>query len=194
MALYDALHNRVLRMYPLEGWARLHLHQGQYAEALPLAQEALALAITHQSQITQITALSCLGHAYVGLQLWPQAQTAYARAAVLLPALPRWAMESVVGLAYVAWQMGDECAARTHIQQFMALLATSPIEGSSSPTLSYGRAVQVLRALGEERQATAVYTTGQKWLDEQAQHLTGAELAQFWAAQAIHGERAYALA
>jgi predicted ATPase len=186
LSLYDTLNNGVLRMNPLEGWARLCIHRGQYAEALPLAEEAYALATAHGSQITQITASSCLGHAYVGLQLWSQAEKAYRRTAVLLPDLPRWAMESVVGLAYVAWQRGDEATARAHSQQFLTLLAHSPLEGSCSPSLSYGRMIQVLQGLGEAAQAAELYAMGQQWLDEQAQHLTGAELTDFWAAQAIH--------
>lgn len=66
------------------------------------------------------------------------------------------AMESVVGLAYVAWQMGDEAAAHTHINHFLHLMEHSRIEGFASPALSYGRAAQLLQALGEEQQAAAV--------------------------------------
>ena len=183
IALYDQLNNPVLRMYPLEGWARLCLHQGQYGQALPLAEESLALATAHRSQITEITALSTLGHAYVGLQLWDKAHKAYARAAVLVPELPRWAMESVAGLAYVAWQMGDESAARTHINQFLALLATCPLEGSSSPSLTYGRCYEVLRALGDDLGAAEMRAVGQAWLDEQVANIPDpAERAQFLAA------------
>jgi hypothetical protein len=51
---------------------------------------------------SRMVGLSCLGHAYVGLQLWQQAQDAYTRAAAAPVAdLPRWSMESVAGLAYV---------------------------------------------------------------------------------------------
>jgi hypothetical protein len=70
--------------------------------------------------------------------------------------MPYLAMESVIGLAYVAWQMGDEAAARAHINQFLDLMAHSRIEGFASPALNYGRAVEILRALGEEQHAAAL--------------------------------------
>ena len=175
IALYHQLHSPILHMYPLEGWARLCIHRHQYAEALPLAQQSLALAQALHSELTQVTALSSLGHAYVGLQMWSQAQEAYGRAAVLLPAFPRWAMESVAGLAYVAWQMGDNSAARTHINQFLALLATCPLEGSSSPSLTYGRCYEVLLGLGDGARAAEIQAVGQAWLAEQTANLPTAE-------------------
>lgn len=157
LALANSLHNRVFQMNPLEGWARLCVLRGDYDQAITLAQEALDLAETHEKQVGQMVALSCLGHAYVGLQLWAQAQDAYTRAAAVpVPDLPRWSMEHVVGLAYVSWRQGDETAARAHINHFLDLLAHSSIEGSSSPSLSYGRAAEVLWALGEAQLAEEV--------------------------------------
>ena len=148
-------------MNPLEGWARLCVLRGDYERAITLAQDAIDLAVAHGKQVGQMVGLSCLGHAYVGLQWWEQAQDAYSRAAAVpVPDLPRWSMEHVVGLAYVRWRQGDETAARAHIHQFLDMLAHSHIEGSSSPSLSYGRAVEVLQALGEERLANEVLAQG----------------------------------
>ncbi len=190
IALCESLHNDVMRMNPLEGWARLCVLRGDYEQAITLAQESADLALTHGKQVGQMVSFSCLGHAYVGLQMWPQAHEAYAAAAaVLIPDLPRWSMEHVVGLAYVSWQRGDLMTARTHISHFLEMMADSFIEGSSSPSLSYRRAVQVLRAVGEEQQARELLAKAQTWLEEQAQHLTDeAEQAQFWALHAIHWE------
>lgn len=144
-------------MNPLEGWAQLCVLRGDYDQAITLAQKALELAEIHDKQVGQIVSLSCLGHAYVGMQLWAQAQDVYTRAAAVpVPDLPRWSMEHVVGLAYVSWRQGNETAARAHINHFLDLLAHSGIEGSSSPSLSYGRAAEVLRALGEAQLAEEV--------------------------------------
>jgi DNA-binding SARP family transcriptional activator/predicted ATPase len=150
LTLYEQLHDQVLRMYPLEGWARLCVHRGAYAAAIPLAQESFTLAAAQGSQITQITALSTLGHAYAGLELWVEAQNCYADAASLLPELPRWGLEAVVGLAYVAWRQGNLPAARSHIHHFLQLVERCPPEGSSSPSLLWERVEKVLQALGED--------------------------------------------
>lgn len=157
IALSDSLHNEALRMNPLEGWARLCILRGDYEQAIILAQEAHDLAATYGKQVAQMTALSCLGHAYVGLKRWNEAQDVYARAlAVPVSGLPRWSMETMAGLAYTAWKQGDKTAAHTYVHQFLDLLAVSFVEGSSSPSLSYNRVVEVLRALGEDAQADAV--------------------------------------
>ncbi|MGB4873604.1 MAG: hypothetical protein WBP47_26390, partial [Candidatus Promineifilaceae bacterium] len=50
----------------------------------------------------------------------------------------------------------DKAAARAHINHFLHLMAHSRIEGFASPALSYGRAVEILRALGKEQQAAAL--------------------------------------
>lgn len=164
LILSDSLHNKVLRMNPLEGAARLCVLRGDYEKALTLAQEAIDLTVTYERPVGQMAALACLGHAYTGLALWVQAQDAYGRAAVLVPDLPHLAMESKVGLAYISLRQGDETAACAHIKQFLDMLAHSRIEGSASPSLSYGRAAEVLRALGEEQMANEVFAMGQSWL------------------------------
>jgi tetratricopeptide (TPR) repeat protein len=156
IALYKSLNNPVFSMNPLEGWARLCVLRGDYPQAILLAQEAIDLAVTYDRPTVHMSALTCLGHAYAGLQLWAQAEEAYAHAAVLAPDLPHLAMESLVGLAYASWQQEDEMAARASIDRFLDLLADSFIEGFCSPSLSYGRAAEVLRALGEHEQADAV--------------------------------------
>lgn len=182
LALYDSLSNSTLRMYPLEGQARLCLRQGDYEQALVLAQESYTLAHAHQLLITQITALSCIGHAYVALHRWPQAHDAYAEAAVLLPDLPRWSMESIAGLAYVALHQGDKPTARVHIDHFLALLQTTPLEGSSSPSLTYTHCYEVLLGLGDKAQAAVVLAQAQAWLAEQAASIpTPVEQEHFWA-------------
>lgn len=156
LSRYKSLHNTAFTMNVLEGWARLCALRGDYEQAITLAQEGIDLAITYERPGVQMASLSSLGHAYVGLGLWEEARVAYGQAAVLVPDLPHLAMESVVGLAYVAWQMGDEAAAHTHINHFLHLMEHSRIEGFASPALSYGRAAQLLQALGEEQQAAAV--------------------------------------
>jgi hypothetical protein len=65
-------------------------------------------------------------------------------------------MESVIGLAYVAWQAGNKTAARAHINRFLALMENSHLEGFTSPAFNYGRAAEVLRGLGEEKLAERV--------------------------------------
>lgn len=156
MSRYKALHNTALTMNVREGRARLCNLRGDYEQAITLAQEAIDLAITYDRPGVQMASLSSLGHAYVGLGLWAEARAAYGQASVLVPDSPHLAMESVVGLAYVAWQTGDETAARAHINHFLHLMAHSHIEGFASPALNYGRAVQLLQALGEKQQAAAL--------------------------------------
>ncbi len=133
-------------------------------------------------------AYSWLGHAYAGLGQWAEAEAAYTQALAGPAAdLPRYALENVAGLAYIRWQMGDETAARTHIHHFLALSNQSLIEGSSSPGLSYGRAVQVLRGLGEETLAQALRVKTKTWLQQQEQYLTDeTDKAQYGALHAIH--------
>lgn len=189
VALALSLRNDATRMHALEGWARLDVLRGAYPQAEERAQEAIDLAITYKRPTIQQAALACLGHACVGLQQWAQAQEAYARGAVLMPEESRLAMESTVGLAYVSWQMGDESAARTHITHFLEMMADAFIEGSFSPSLSYRRAVQVLRALGQEQQAADLFTKAQQWLQKQAQDLTDEqEKSRFWAIHTIQWE------
>ncbi len=156
MSRYKSLHNTAFTMNVLEGRARLCALRGYYEQAITLAQEGVDLAITYDRPGVQMASLSSLGHGYVGLGLWEEARTAYGQAAVLVPDLPHLAMESIIGLAYVAWQTGDEAAARAHINHFLNLMAHSRIEGFASPALSYGRAVEILRALGKEQQAAAL--------------------------------------
>jgi predicted ATPase/DNA-binding SARP family transcriptional activator len=160
LALSDSLRNEAVRMNSLEGWARLRVLRGEqddYEQARSLAQEAYDVALAHGQQVGQIVSLSCLGHAFVGLQRWEEAEHAYTRALrVPVSDLPRWSMENVAGLAYVHWRMEDEPAARQHAAQFLALLDTSFVEGSCSPALSYRRVADVLRGLGLFPQADAV--------------------------------------
>ena len=154
--LAQSLHHTSLRNSVLEGKARLHVLRGEYAQAISLAQEAVDLSSAQGSQYGEIAALSCLGHGYVGLALWEQAETAYTRAAGMLPDFPHLALESLAGLAYVRWRQGDKTGAREYINRFLDLLAHTRIEGFASPSLSYGRAAEVLRGLGEAQQAEAV--------------------------------------
>ncbi|NJN44869.1 MAG: tetratricopeptide repeat protein [Anaerolineae bacterium] len=157
ITLAQSLHHEVIRKNVLEGWARLHVLRGEYEQAIPLAQEAVELAVADGNQAGEMAAHACLGHAYVGLQLWEQAEEAYNQAVVLLPDLPLLALESIAGLAYVRWQQGDTMAAREHIDCFLELLGQGRIEGFASPSLSYGRAAEVLQVLGEEEQAETLF-------------------------------------
>jgi predicted ATPase/DNA-binding SARP family transcriptional activator len=160
LVLSDALHYEALRMNPLEGEARLRALRGDpgdYEQARVLAQEAYDLAVAHGKQVVQITALSCLGHAYVGLQQWEAAGQAYTRALnVPVSDLPRWSAENVAGLAYVHWRLGDESAARDYANQFLDLLTASFVDGSCSPALSHSRVAEVLCGLGEDEEADAL--------------------------------------
>jgi DNA-binding SARP family transcriptional activator/predicted ATPase len=156
LALYESLHNAAFPMNSLEGWARLCVLRGDYEQAIALAQQAVETAIRYDRPGVQMVALSCIGHAYVGLELWAEAQATYERAVVLVPDLPHLAMESSIGLAYVAWQTGDETAVRTHIDHFLRLMEHSRLEGFASPAFNYGRAAEVLRGLGETEQAEAL--------------------------------------
>jgi hypothetical protein len=136
------------------------------------AEETIRLANRYDRQFVAQLAYSCLGHAYAGLGQWAEAEAAYTQALAGPGAdLPRCAMENVAGLAYIRWQMGDEATARTHIQHFLALSNQSLIEGSSSPGLSYGRAVEVLRGLGEASLA-------QEFLHKTAGWLSAADYAR----------------
>lgn len=153
MSRYKALHNTPLTMNVQEGWARLCVLRGDYEQAITLAQEGIELAITYARPGLQLALLSSLGHAYAGLGRWAEARAAYGQAAVLAPDSPHLAMESVVGLAYVAWQTGDETVARAYINQFLDLMAHSRLEGFASPAFNYGRAAEILRGLGETEQA-----------------------------------------
>ena len=163
--LAQSLHNEITQMAILEGWARLDVVRGEYHQAVERAQETIRLAKLYDRQFVEQLGLSCLGHAYAGLGMWTEAEAAYTQA-LAGPAgdLPRCAMENVVGLAYIHWQMGDETAANTHIHHFLELSNHSFIEGSASPSLSYGRAIQVLRALGQAQQAADLLAKVQRWL------------------------------
>ncbi len=156
MTRYQALHAIPFTVNVLEGSARLCALRGDYAQAIKLAQEGIDLAIAHNQPGVQMALLAILGHAYVGLEMWGEARAAYGQAAVLVPDMPYLAMESVIGLAYVAWQTGDETAVRQHIDEFLRLMETSRIEGTTSSTFNYGRAAEILRGLGKSEQAEAI--------------------------------------
>lgn len=79
LALYKSLHNVAFTMNGLEGWARLCVLRGDYEQAISLAQEAIDVAIAHNRPGVQMASLSCLGHAYVGLGRWADAQVVYGR-------------------------------------------------------------------------------------------------------------------
>jgi DNA-binding SARP family transcriptional activator/predicted ATPase/Flp pilus assembly protein TadD len=156
IALDQSLKNDSMRMNTLEGWARLCILREHYEQARLLAEDAVDLAITYSRPTVQQTALCCLGHAHAGMQNWENASNAYASAAILVPDSPHLAMEAIAGLAYARWRQGNEASARTHINQFLDLQAQASIEGCYSPQLSYQRAAEVLRELGEAQKADAV--------------------------------------
>lgn len=156
MTRYQALHAIPFTVNVLEGSARLCALRGDYTQAIKLAQEGIDLAIAHNQPGVKMALLAILGHAYVGLEMWGEARAAYGQAAVLVPDMPYLAMESVIGLAYVAWQTGDETAVRRHINEFLRLMETSRIEGTTSSTFNYGRAAEILRGLGKSEQAEAI--------------------------------------
>ena len=134
----------------LEGWARLCVLRGEYERALDLAREAVALAAASGERHVEAFALATLGHAYCGLQRWAQAEQAYRQAVERLPEAP-YCAEGLAGLAYVRWKQGDDAGARRHLRRFLDLLARKDLVGFGSPTLSYRRVAEVLKALGEDK-------------------------------------------
>ena len=167
LALYKRVDNHTLMMHPLEGMARLHVHGGQYDEALKLAQEVYRFSVETAVVGLQIAALGCMGHIYAALQAWQKAADCYDQAQLLAHTeWPRLQLEGVAGLACVSLQLGQLAQARCYADQLVTLLTTCKPEGFADPGLIYWRGYEVLRVLGDGRAADILHQ-GHIWLKEQ---------------------------
>jgi hypothetical protein len=101
----------------------------------------------------QAHALTCLGHALVGLGDLDGAGEAYAQSYDLRRALHQrnYAVEALAGLARVSYARGDLEQASTHVARILSYLHRHSLDGTVEPFRIYMTCYQILQAHGDPR-------------------------------------------
>jgi class 3 adenylate cyclase/tetratricopeptide (TPR) repeat protein len=151
--------------------------QGDDGAALPLLEEALRIASALGYVRGRGYALTCLGHALLGLGRLDEAEAAYGEARALRERLaePALVLEVAAGQARVALARGAAAAALALVEPILAHLAASDLGGADEPARIELTCYQALRAAGDPRAAAALAAVARR-LDERAARIEDAEL------------------
>jgi class 3 adenylate cyclase/tetratricopeptide (TPR) repeat protein len=164
------------RISELFGLLNLSLYTGALGEvrtSLDYAERALEIARETHDRNGEAWALTYRGHAFLALDLAPEAGTAYKGALDIRQELdqPALAAEPCAGLARVALKLGDLPAAQAQIVSILNHLDSGgSLDGTDEPLRVYLTCYLVLEATKDER-ATSILETAHDMLLARANNL-----------------------
>ncbi|MEM7110980.1 MAG: tetratricopeptide repeat protein [Chloroflexota bacterium] len=159
----------------------LHHDMALFANVLTYSKEAQAVIKEVGSRFIEGYVHSVLGHGYAGLRVWETAVFHYSTALTIRRELeqPYLAMDSLAGLARVAYARDNFTLAQTHISEILAYQAENPrLDGVEEPVRVLLICYRVLLAVGDVERGTAVLQTAHDLLQERAAKISNAALRQ----------------
>jgi len=148
-------------------------HLGDDESAQDYAQQALLEGASHR---IGSLARTILGNARVGLGQLPEAVDAYHRALALAREVdaPPQVMEALSGLARVSLAQGDLHEAEPHVDEILAYLQASTLDGTFEPARVYLTCYRVLKANDDPR-AQKVLEDAYRFLQDRAARISDEE-------------------
>ncbi|MCE7986185.1 MAG: NACHT domain-containing protein [Caldilinea sp. CFX5] len=165
-------------------------HQtGANKQACDYAQSAVQLSIELGERDNEAYAHLCLGHAQAALDHWVEAIAAYQRTLSLRRQAGQQtqALESLAGLARIAFAQGNLTEAKAYIDEIVPYLSYDTYAGIVELIRVYLTCYQVLTAVQDER-ATPVLTMGHTILQERANKIAEPSLRDAYLHIAAHAE------
>ena len=155
---------------------RTHLYnfKGTYEQAATAGETAATIFQQLESTLSLALAQRATAEAYLGQQQWSQAHTWYQQALAIWQelALPEGMVETLAGLACLAYQQNQHEQAGQWLNQVLTLLPDIfPHHEAISDLMSvYGRCIYLLQAFNDPR-AASLQQEAQHILHKQSQHI-----------------------
>ena len=109
----------------------LERYANHYNKSLALHQQALDIGQRIENQELRCRTFTCLGHAYVAMKRYIQAQTAYEQALECVDEVqPRQKLHPLLGLAYIAAQAGKIDEATLTLSALLVILDKYSLNGA----------------------------------------------------------------